>query len=108
MKRTAITLSLIAGSLSVYSVAIPAAPLAPAPYAGSAAAGKAVYDSKCKVCHGADGNGGAMDKASIAGSTDAVVKTAVHAGKGKMKPIAAVTGDDLDSVALYVASLPKK
>jgi hypothetical protein len=35
------------------------------------------------------------------------VKAAVANGKGKMKPIAAVTGAALDNVAAYVASLKK-
>ena len=72
-----------------------------------AAAGKAVFDSKCKMCHGAAGAGGVMDKASIAGSSEASVKAAVTNGKGKMKAMPAVTGVALDNVAAYVASLKK-
>lgn len=80
---------------------------ATAALAADAAAGKAVFDTKCKVCHGAEGAGGAMDKASIAGTASATVKETVTKGKGKMKPQASVTGDALDNVAAYVASLKK-
>lgn len=92
MKRIAITLALLS---------------LPATFAfgADAAAGKAVYDTKCKACHGADGKGGAMDKASIAGTAAAATKEAIEKGKGKMKPVASVKGADLDNVAAYVASL---
>jgi mono/diheme cytochrome c family protein len=94
MKRIAVTLVLLA---------LPAA----AAFAADAAAGKVVFDSKCKMCHGAEGAGGAMDKASIAGTPEAATKAVVASGKGKMKPIASVTGAALDNVAAYVASLKK-
>jgi len=94
MKRIAMTLALLS---------LPAA----AAFAADAAAGKTVFDAKCKMCHGAEGAGGAMDKASIAGATVAATKAAVTSGKGKMKPQAAVTGDALENVAAYVAALKK-
>ena len=94
MKRIAMTLVLLA---------LPAA----AALAADAAAGKAVFDTKCKVCHGAEGAGGAMDKASIAGTAAPVVKETLAKGKGKMKPQTSVTGDAIDNVAAYVASLKK-
>ena len=74
-------------------------------FGADAAAGKAVYDTKCKACHGVEGKGGAMDKASIAGTAAATTKAAVEGGKGKMKAVASVKGADLDNVAAYVASL---
>jgi mono/diheme cytochrome c family protein len=92
MKRIAMTLVLLS---------LPAA-LA---FGADAAAGKAVYDTKCKACHGADAKGGAMDKASIAGTAVATTKATIESGKGKMKPVATVKGADLDNVAAYVASL---
>jgi mono/diheme cytochrome c family protein len=94
MKRIAVTLFLLS---------LPAG----AAFAGDAAAGKAVFATKCKACHGADGTGGAMDKASIVGTSEAAAKAAVSSGKGKMKAVASVTGADLDNVAAYVASLKK-
>lgn len=84
--------------LSVSSVAV---------FAADAAAGKTVFDAKCKMCHGAAGAGGIMDKAPIAGTDAATVKATVTKGKGKMKPLPAVTGDGLENVAAYVASLKK-
>jgi len=95
MKRFAVTLMLLA---------LPGA----AAFAADAAAGKATFDSKCKMCHGAEGAGAAMAKTPIAGSSEAAVKAAVASGKGKMKAIPTVTGAALDNVAAYVASLPKK
>ena len=75
-----------------------------------AAAGKATYDSKCKMCHGADGKGTpgmvkAMGVKPIGGTSDDAVKAAVTKGKNKMKPIAGVDGKTLDDVAAYVNSL---
>jgi mono/diheme cytochrome c family protein len=94
MKRIVITLAVL--SLS-----------ACAAFAADAAAGKAVYDTKCKMCHGADGAGAKMAPTPIAGAAVAATKTAVTTGKGKMKAMPTVTGDAVDNVAAYVASLKK-
>jgi mono/diheme cytochrome c family protein len=93
MKRIVIGLILVVAPVAVF--------------AGDAAAGKAIFDAKCKGCHGAAGAGGVMDKESIVGKTATEAKVAVQKGKGKMKPLASVTGDALESVAAYVASLKK-
>jgi mono/diheme cytochrome c family protein len=76
----------------------------------AAADGKATFDAKCKMCHGADGKGTpgmvkAMGVKPIDGKPEADTKAAVTNGKNKMKPIAGVTGKALDDVAAYVASL---
>ena len=82
-------------------------------WAADAAAGKAVYAAKCKSCHGADGAGNpAMAKAMKVemkplSATTADVKDVIVKGKGKMKPMPAVTGADLDNVVAYVNSLKK-
>jgi cytochrome c len=94
MKRIAVTLALLS---------LPAA----VAFAADAAAGKAIFATKCKACHGAEGAGGAMDKASIAGTPAAETKATVEKGKGKMKPVASVSGADLDNVAAFVATLKK-
>jgi cytochrome c5 len=75
-----------------------------------AAAGKATYEAKCKMCHGADGKGNpgmvkAMGVKPIIGMSADAVKAAVTNGKNKMKPIAGVAGSTLDDVAAYVGTL---
>jgi mono/diheme cytochrome c family protein len=62
----------------------------------------ATYAAKCKMCHGAAGEGGAMAKAPIKGMPEATVLKAINEGKGKMK---AVKIDDAAAVAKYVAGL---
>jgi mono/diheme cytochrome c family protein len=81
-------------------------------FGADAAAGKAVYDKSCKTCHGPEGTPPAgMAKAmgikdfKTTDFGDAAIKTAVTEGKGKMKPIASVTGASLDNVVAYVKSL---
>jgi mono/diheme cytochrome c family protein len=82
-------------------------------WAADAAAGKTVYATKCKSCHGADGDGNpAIAKAMKVelkplSATTADVKDVVTKGQGKMKPISSVTGADLDNVVAYVKSLKK-
>jgi len=82
-------------------------------WAADAAAGKAVYDAKCKACHGATGEGNPnMAKAMKVemkplSQTTADVKKVITEGTGKMKPVASVTGADLDNVVAYVNSLKK-
>ena len=68
----------------------------------AAADGAATFAAKCKMCHGADGSGGAMFKGSIKGLPEAQVLKTIKEGKGKMK---AVQIDDAPAVAKYVSSL---
>jgi mono/diheme cytochrome c family protein len=87
--------------------------------AADAKAGKAIYDSKCKSCHGADGTPNAsvakmmkaemkdLKSAEIQSMSDADLKSIITSGKGKMKPVKTVTGADLDKVVAYVKSLKK-
>jgi len=82
-------------------------------WAADAAAGKTIYDAKCKTCHGADGTGNpGMAKVlkvefKPLGDTSADVKKVVSEGQGKMKPVAGVAGADLDNVVAYVHTLKK-
>jgi predicted CXXCH cytochrome family protein len=87
-----------------------------AAFAGDAKAGKDVYDKSCKSCHGADGtpNPGMVKMMKVdikdfktTDYSEADIKTAVTAGKGKMHPIASVTGPSLDNVVAYVKSMKK-
>jgi mono/diheme cytochrome c family protein len=64
--------------------------------------GAATFASKCKMCHGSDGSGGAMFKGSIKGLKEADVLKVIKEGKGKMK---AVQIDDAPAVAKYVSGL---
>jgi len=85
-------------------------------HAADASAGKEIYGSKCKTCHGADGQGNpgmakvlkteikSLTSADVQSMTDADLKTTITQGKGKMKPVA-VSGADLDNVIAYVRSL---
>ena len=82
-------------------------------WAADAAAGKAVYSAKCRGCHGATGEGNpSMAKAlkvemKPLSESSADVKKVITDGQGKMKPVASVTGADLDNVVSYVQSLKK-
>ena len=84
-----------------------------AAWGASAEAGKAVYNAKCKACHGTDGQGNpAMAKMMKVemkplSETSADVKKVVTEGTGKMKPVGGLAGADLDNVVAYVQSLKK-
>src|ERR1700722_10513180 len=85
--------------------------------AADAKAGQAVYNTSCKSCHGPDGGGNPsvakmmkvemkdLKSADVQALGDADIKSIVSTGKGKMRPIAAVTGSALDNVVAYVRSL---
>ena len=82
-------------------------------WAADGAAGKAIFDAKCKACHGADGQGNPaiakMMKVEMKplGESSADIKKVVTEGQGKMKPMTGVAGADLDNVVAYVHSLKK-
>ena len=82
-------------------------------WGADAAAGKAVYAAKCKSCHGAEGEGNpAIAKAMKVemkplSASAADVRDVITKGQGKMKPVASVTGADLDNVVAYVKNLKK-
>jgi mono/diheme cytochrome c family protein len=87
--------------------------------AADAAAGHATYDKKCKVCHGASGEGNpGMAKAlnttitplnspEVQKMSDADLKKVVTSGKGKMKPVSGLSDADLDNVIAFVRTLKK-
>ncbi len=87
--------------------------------AADAKAGQAVYDKSCKSCHGPDGSGNpAIAKAfkvdmrdlkspDVQAMSDDDLKKVITDGKGKMKPVASVTGAAADNVVAYVRSLKK-
>jgi mono/diheme cytochrome c family protein len=72
-------------------------------FAGAAYAdGAATYAAKCKMCHGAAGEGTKMAPEPIKGKAEADTLKAINDGKGKMK---AVKIDDAADVAKFVAGL---
>jgi mono/diheme cytochrome c family protein len=74
-----------------------------AAFAGTAHAdAAATYAAKCKMCHGAAGEGTKMAPESIKGKAEADTLKAINEGKGKMK---AVKIDDAAAVAKFVAGL---
>ena len=86
---------------------------------GDAQAGKAVYDLKCKMCHGADGKGNpAIAKAmkvtfpdltspAIQSKTDAEFTKQITEGGGKMQPIKGLTEEQISGVIAFIRSLAK-
>ncbi len=79
---------------------------------GGAPEGKAIYDTKCKMCHKADGSGMAAMKMRALGSKevqakeDAELKKDITAGNGKMKAVAVSEAQAADLVA-YIRTLKK-
>jgi mono/diheme cytochrome c family protein len=84
-----------------------------------AAEGKAIYERACRSCHGADGAGNAnvakmlkaeipaLSSAEVQSMSDADLKAVVTNGKGKMRPVTSVTGNQVDDVIAYVRTLKK-
>ena len=66
--------------------------------------GAATYAAKCKMCHGAAGEGSKLAPDPIKGKATDVVKKSVTDGKGKMKPVK-MEAADVDAVAAHVAGL---
>jgi len=64
--------------------------------------GAATYAAKCKMCHGAAGEGTKMAPEPIKGKAEADVLKAINDGKGKMKPVKI---DDAADVAKFVSGL---
>jgi len=86
---------------------------------GDAATGKAVYTSKCAMCHGADGAGkDAMAKMlkvefkhlgskEVQAKSDADLKKEIDEGVGKMKPVKLAKAEDMANLIAYMRTLKK-
>ena len=81
----------------------------------AAADGKALYDKKCAMCHGADGVPKRMGAGSKAfgdpefkksATVESIVKD-THEGKGKMKPVK-LTDEEAKAIADYILALGPK
>jgi mono/diheme cytochrome c family protein len=87
--------------------------------AADAKAGQAPYEKACKSCHGVDGapNLGVakmmkvemrdLRAPEVQATSMADMKKIITDGKGKMKPVASITGGAVDDVAAYVKAMKK-
>ena len=84
--------------------------------ASAAPDGKALYGSKCAMCHGQDGVAKKMGEPSKnfnaadfkkEATVESIIKDTKD-GKGKMKPIKNLTDDDMKAIAEYILAMPAK
>jgi mono/diheme cytochrome c family protein len=80
-------------------------------------AGAAAYDTSCKSCHGANGTANPaiskmmkvdisdLKSAEVVSMSDADMSKIITGGKGKMRPVAAVSNASAENVVAYVRSL---
>ncbi len=88
--------------------------------AAGAKVGKEVYDMRCRVCHGDQGQGNqAVARAmsatipdlrskAVQGKTDAALSSVVEKGAGKMRPVSGLSKSQVGDVVAYVRALAKK
>jgi cytochrome c5 len=86
-------------------------------WAADAAAGKAVYTKKCKICHGAQGQGNPgmakvlkveikhLGSKDVQKKSDDQLKKDITEGVGKMKPVKGLSATDVDNIVAFVRSL---
>jgi len=88
--------------------------------AGDVAAGKVVYEKKCRICHGDNGEGNPdvakklkadqkpLFDSDVQKKTDAEFKKIITEGTGKMKPPKnGVSDTEMDNVIAFIRTLKK-
>jgi mono/diheme cytochrome c family protein len=109
--------SLLAASMALVALSI--APRALAGSSGNAAQGKATFQERCAVCHGADASGHtAIAQAlgtipdyrsnTVQSLTDAQIRAVITGGKGKMPPVKGVSETEITNLIAFIRSLGKK
>jgi mono/diheme cytochrome c family protein len=90
-----------------------------AAYGADAAAGKALFATKCRACHGADYQGNPsmakalkaeikpLDSAEVQKMSDADLKKVLTEGMGKMKAVAGLAAADADNLVAFLRTLKK-
>jgi mono/diheme cytochrome c family protein len=108
--------------LAAVVLATCAAPAIQTKAAGDLAAGKTIYENKCMICHGADGQGktgyakamklepAQLSSDKVQKKSDAELKKIITEGSpsGKMKPIKGLSEADITNVIAYVRATFKK
>jgi mono/diheme cytochrome c family protein len=109
--------SIVSAALAVLLVA--PIVLAAAMMEGDAEAGKAAFLKRCKMCHGADGNGNpamarmlkvefhAMDSEYVQEKTPEELRNVILKGKGKMVAVRGISEKEVTDIISYLQSLDK-
>ena len=91
--------------------------LAAATTTTAAAAGKESFATKCKACHGAEGQGNPgmakmlkvelrhLGSKDVQAKTDAALKQTIVQGGGKMKPVAGLSAAQVDELVTFLRTL---
>jgi mono/diheme cytochrome c family protein len=91
--------------------------LAPSAIGQDAAKGEKLFATKCKSCHGAQGQGNPaiakglgvtfrdLKSAEVQKQSDAEIKKLALGGHGKKKPVKSVTPAELDDIVAFVRTM---
>ncbi len=87
---------------------------------GDKAAGQVVFATKCKMCHGSEGQGNPaiakalnvaiahLDSPQVQSKSDDELKKIISEGNGKMKPVKDISKGQLQDVIAFVRTLAKR